>query len=532
MAVEQLEIEQKFDVDETFVLPDLAGVPGVAGVREPVEHALEAAYYDTADLRLARARITLRRRTGGTDAGWHVKLPPVAGARRELHSVLGRLTGTPPKAVLEPVLGVVRRAPVGEVALLRTRRLVTELVDPDGRVLAEVADDHVTGTALPAGPGEAAVVTVWREIEVELVDGDEELLSAVADALVEGGARPSDSPSKLTRVLGDRLAELDASAPASVESAETAPEDKGEKSRKKKRKDERGTTSSAPAGEVVRAALQLQVAALQDADLMVRTGQPDGVHQVRVACRRLRSLLAAFRPVLDRTHTDPLREELAQVGAALSPTRDAEVALAHLRELVAAQPPELVLGPVAARLQQAAIKDEQAGDAAAREALTSAAYLQLRDDLDALVAEPPLTEDAGRPADEVLREVLARTARRLRRAVRAAQDSEHAEALHEVRKAAKRVRYTAEAAVPVLGRPVAELVSTLKGVQDVLGDRQDTFVTRPLCLQLGLQAFAAGENAWTWGRLHALEEARCEGAEREFWLRWPELRRVMKRATK
>jgi CHAD domain-containing protein len=94
------------------------------------------------------------------------------------------------------------------------------------------------------------------------------------------------------------------------------------------------------------------------------------------------------------------------------------------------------------------------------------------------------------------------------------------------------VRYTAEAAVPVLGRPVAELVSTLKGVQDVLGDRQDTFVTRPLCLQLGLQAFAAGENAWTWGRLHALEEARCEGAEREFWLRWPELRRVMKRATK
>jgi CHAD domain-containing protein len=529
VAVEQLEIEQKFDVDETFVLPGLAGVPGVAEVREPVEHSLEAAYYDTADLRLARARITLRRRTGGTDAGWHVKLPPVAGARRELHSVLGRMTGTPPKAVLEPVLGVVRRAPVGEVALLRTRRLVTELVDAEGRVLAEVADDHVTGTALPAGPGEAAVVTVWREIEVELVDGDEELLSAAADALVEGGARPSDSPSKLTRVLGDRLAALDSPAPPPLDAAEPAAKEKG---KKKQTKDERGTTSSAPAGEVVRAALQLQVAALQDADLMVRTGQPDGVHQVRVACRRLRSLLAAFRPVLDRTHTDPLREELAQVGAALSPTRDAEVALAHLRELVAGQPPELVLGPVAARLQQAAIKDEQAGDAAAREALTSAAYLQLRDDLDALVAEPPLTEDAGRPADQVLREVVARTARRLRRAVRAAQDSEHAEALHEVRKAAKRVRYTAEAAVPVLGRPVAELVSTLKGVQDVLGDRQDTFVTRPLCLQLGLQAFAAGENAWTWGRLHALEEARCEGAEREFWLRWPELRRVMKRATK
>ena len=65
MAVEHLETERKFDVDEAFALPDLAAVPEVAEVREPVEHALEAAYYDTADLRLARARVTLRRRTGG-----------------------------------------------------------------------------------------------------------------------------------------------------------------------------------------------------------------------------------------------------------------------------------------------------------------------------------------------------------------------------------------------------------------------------------------------------------------------------------
>ena len=290
--------------------------------------------------------------------------------------------------------------------------------------------------------------------------------------------------------------------------------------------------ATAPAGEVVRATLQLQVRGLQDADLMVRTGQDDGVHQLRVSCRRLRSTLAAFRPVLDRAQTDPLRDELAEVGSALSPTRDAEVALAQLRARVAAEPVELVLGPVAARLQQAALQDAQAGEAHARKALSSAAYLQLRDDLDALVAEPPLTEAAGRSADEVVREVLARTGRRLRRAVSAAQDSDRPEALHDVRKAAKRVRYTAEAAVPVLGWPVAELVSALKGVQEVLGDRQDTFLTRPLCTQLGLQAFAAGENAWTWGRLHGLEQARGEQAEREFWMRWPELRRVLRTATK
>ena len=132
----------------------------------------------------------------------------------------------------------------------------------------------------------------------------------------------------------------------------------------------------------------------------------------------------------------------------------------------------------------------------------------------------------------MLGEAVARAGKRLRRGVDAAQDSEHPEALHDVRKAAKRLRYTAEAAVPVLGRPVAELVSTLKGVQQVLGDRQDTFVTRPLCTQLGVQAFAAGENAWTWGRLHALEEARCADAERDFWLRWPQLPPVLRGATR
>jgi len=529
VAVEHLEVERKFDVDETFALPGLSGVPGVVEVREPVEHALEAVYYDTSDLRLARARVTLRRRTGGTDAGWHVKLPAAAGARRELHSPLGRAAKVPPKAVLEPVLGIVRSARATQVATLHTRRVVTELVDADGRVLAEVADDHVTGTALPAAPGEVAVVTTWREVEVELVDGDEQLLAAVAAELTGAGAEPASSPAKLSRVLADRLAAVQGPELPAAATGSTGKK-KGKKG--KKAKGAGGRTSTAPAGEVVRAALALQVRALQDADLMVRTGQPDGVHQVRVACRRLRSTLAAFRPVLDRTQTDPLRAELAQVGSALSPTRDAEVALAHLRELVAAEPVELVLGPVAARLQQAAVSDEQAGEVDARRAISSAAYLQLRDDLDALVAEPPLTGAAARPADEVLREVLARTARRLARSVDAAQDSESPEALHDVRKAAKRLRYTADAAVPVLGRPVAELVSVLKSVQEVLGERQDTFITRPLCTQLGLQAFSAGENAWTWGRLHALEQARCERAEQEFWLRWPQLRPVLKTATR
>ena len=219
------------------MLPDLAGVPGVAEVREPVEHTLEAAYYDTVDLRLARGRVTLRRRTGGTDAGWHVKLPPVAGARRELHSPLGRAARTPPKAVLEPVLGIVRRSPVTQVATLRTRRLVTEVVDAEGRVLAEVADDHVTGTALPSGPGRppssacggrsrsswwTATRRRWRPWPTR-------------------SSRPAPgrpSPSKLSRVLADRLAAVD--GPALPPAAERPAPAAGKKGKKGKGKKEAG----------------------------------------------------------------------------------------------------------------------------------------------------------------------------------------------------------------------------------------------------------------------------------------------------
>jgi CHAD domain-containing protein len=372
------------------------------------------------------------------------------------------------------------------------------------------------------------VVTSWREIEVELVTGDDDLLAAVGDALVAAGAEPGRSPSKLSRVLADRLAAVTPPAPQLTAVADGSPDaagqEKGKKSKKGKKRYEVGGQVTGTAADVLRAALVAQATSLQDADVMVRSEQPDGVHQVRVACRRLRSILAAFRPVLDRAATEHVRAELQWIGAELAGSRDAEVAVAHLRELVAAQPPELVLGPVAARLQQEDLRDVVAGGDEARRTLASPRYLQALDSLAELVADPPLTERAAEPAGPVVAEVLAHTGTRLRRLVEAAQSTDDPAALHDVRKAAKRLRYTAEVAEPVLGAPVTELIGTLKEAQLVLGDRQDTFLTRDVCTRLGLQAFADGENAWTYGRLHALEEARCAQAEREFWLRWPALR--------
>ncbi|SHH08676.1 CYTH and CHAD domain-containing protein [Geodermatophilus nigrescens] len=548
MGSGKLEVERKFEAGPDVVLPDLTGVGrGVVTVGDPVTHDLDATYYDTPDLRLLRARITLRRRTGGTDAGWHLKLPTaVAGSRREVHAPLGTRRTVVPRAVTEPVTAVLRGKRPEPVATLQTTRQVTELLDADGRVLAEVAADTVTGTAMAPDPGSPAEVTTWREIEVELVDGDPELLDAVADALVAGGIRPSDSPSKLSRVLAGRLA---AAAPAATSApAPEAPEGrakakgKGKKGKKAKGKGEDDAAAARTAGDVVLAALRAQVEALQVADIGVRTGDPEGVHDLRVACRRLRSILAAFRNVLDRTATDPVRGELQWIGGALSGARDGEVALEHLRAVVAAQPVELVRGPVSARLRSTEVADVERGRKAAIRALSDKRHLALLDSLDALLADPPLAEAAGQPARAVLADAVKRAGKRLtarideargREAVDpGAHEEETEHALHEARKAAKRVRYTAEVAAPVLGAPAEALVACMKQVQDVLGEAQDTVVTRTWCLRLATAAVGAGEDTFTYGRLHGLEEARAEHADRAFWALEPTLRDAVRAAAR
>jgi inorganic triphosphatase YgiF len=207
---EHLETESKFDVGTDFAIPDLCGVADGSGVTEPEVRLLAAHYYDTEDLRLAAAKITLRRRTGGPDAGWHLKLRAGAGSRRELQAPLGdEEAGVPPQLVTL-ISEWVRDEPLRIVAVLETRRTVRNLTAAGGAILAEVADDQVTGR-LP-GPGDDPGQPVtWREVEVELVTGGPEILAAARSRLTAAGARPSSSPSKLARLLGTRTA---GSAPA------------------------------------------------------------------------------------------------------------------------------------------------------------------------------------------------------------------------------------------------------------------------------------------------------------------------------
>ncbi|WP_350354538.1 CYTH domain-containing protein [Corynebacterium aquatimens] len=200
-----LEVELKLAVDEQTSVPDLAQLPGVASMLGTEQHNLSAIYYDTKDLRLTRQKITLRRRTGGSDDGWHMKIPAGDG-RRELRVPLDDPAQVP-NELLEQVRAIVRTEPLEPIAQVDNRRVESKLAGENGEPVAEFCDDHVTAwSLLPGGQR-----TSWREWELELdesVAGTEEGASIIRQAtsfLIASGARKSSSPSKLSTALGDSI---------------------------------------------------------------------------------------------------------------------------------------------------------------------------------------------------------------------------------------------------------------------------------------------------------------------------------------
>jgi inorganic triphosphatase YgiF len=198
---DHVEIEQKFDVDEDFERPDFGALPGVTAAA-PVVYRLAATYFDTPGDRLAANKITLRRRTGGTDEGWHLKLPAADGNRQELHEPLGDSADEVPERFASRVAEVTGGRPLAPIAQLDTERTVVTLTRDDGHPVAEVADDEVTARRLNGAPeGDAGRPLRWREIEVEVPEPEPELQQAAADLLQAAGARPSGEASKLGRLL-------------------------------------------------------------------------------------------------------------------------------------------------------------------------------------------------------------------------------------------------------------------------------------------------------------------------------------------
>jgi inorganic triphosphatase YgiF len=202
---DHLETEQKYYADADFVLPKLGSLPDLGGKRlaDPKRIYLSATYYDTEDLALLQHKVTLRRRVGGDDEGWHLKLPVRKDTRQELHAPLGEGTsGSVPARLADQVKDITAGQPLHPVAILDTERTVVTLPGPSGAPLVEVADDLVT--AIRFGEPDSGPMT-WREIEVEVLSPDSgaaaAMLESVGTVLREAGARPSASGSKLARVM-------------------------------------------------------------------------------------------------------------------------------------------------------------------------------------------------------------------------------------------------------------------------------------------------------------------------------------------
>jgi hypothetical protein len=196
----QLEVERKFDVAESTPSPSFEGVDAIVRVGQAETEMLDAVYFDTAAKDLASHRITLRRRTGGGDAGWHLKLPAGTDARTEVRAPLTAALD-PPVELLEAVRTILRGQPVSPVARIRNTREFRLLYGVDGVAVAEFCDDHVT-----AGKGvDGSTATQrWREWELEIVDAavDAELMDRLCSRLLDAGAQPAGHGSKLARVLG------------------------------------------------------------------------------------------------------------------------------------------------------------------------------------------------------------------------------------------------------------------------------------------------------------------------------------------
>ena len=293
---------------------------------------------------------------------------------------------------------------------------------------------------------------------------------------------------------------------------------------------------SASAGEVIRAYLRVQAQALTSLESAVRAEEFDSVHQMRVAVRRLRAILRTFGEVIPHADSADLDTELQWLGRTLGHARDAEVLAGHLRDSLRPTPPELLIGPVQARVQGHYAPRRADARVALLEALDSPRYHRLVAELEALTLEPPRGPRAAAPARDVLPPAVRRAYRQaekragevgwgMRRARHTPAGPARDLALHRVRKSARRARYAAEAAAPAVGRPARKFARAMKRVQSVLGEHQDAVLARQAARDLGIGAHLAGENAFTYGLLYESELDRAGQLQAD-------ARRVWKRASR
>lgn len=480
-----LESEVKLGVPAVFTLPPLDDPDGPhpLGAEPGGRRSLRAVYYDTGDLRLARSGVTLRHRTGEGRPVWTVKLPSgTEGDRLEVS--VPAAAGEPPAELAALVAGMARTAPLQEVVRLTTRREVWQLT-AGGEQVAELVDDLVSVVA------DRKVVARFRELEIERHGIDEKALDALITRLEAAGAVRGAFQSKLARALGPR-----ASAPPDV----PAP---------------RRVRKSDPAAALVAEALRAGVRRLLAQDVRVRLGLDDAVHQMRVACRRLRSDMRTFAALLVPESVGPLREELSWLADALGAARDLEVLRARLARTFAADPLAPLDGAAFSRLDAVLAAREESALQRVQAALAEPRYRQLLELAVAVAREPQTTALADEPVRLVLPRLVGLAVADLDRRALKLRAGSPDERWHGARILAKRARYAAEAAAVALD-PAAATGAAMAAVQDVLGEHQDAAIAAETVLQIAAGAPSDPPLVLLCGRLAERERAAVRGYRARF----------------
>ncbi|WP_067675046.1 CYTH and CHAD domain-containing protein [Nocardia miyunensis] len=459
MMKDVLERESKWEVDWTFSLPRLDDVVADSRVEErSVE--LTSIYFDTADRDLFAHDLTLRRREGEDESGWQLKIPAADGRVEVTAAVSEEL----PSELAEVVNGVALGKPLRAIANIHTVRHRHRLLDSNGELIVEIDDDNVDTTRADR----PAQTLAWREIEVELGPRTKKIPAKLRDRLAASGAHTSTYPSKLSRVLPERA----------------------------------GVSDHASAAEcAVHEYLNTQIDLIFAGDVELRRGH-EPIHDTRVATRRLRSTLRVFGALLDPSSVGEMDDELKWYATLLGDVRDCQVQRRRLAAEIAALPPELVLGPVAARIDTTLLSRQLRSRKALAEAMDSQRYLRLLATLQTWKTHPPFGRRIrGGQLLRRARRAAAKADRRLATALH----NRRPESLHRARKAAKRARYAAELHEPV--RKSARARSNAKyykKIQRILGDYNDDVVSTELLWRAATAAGAArDENGFTYGLLYA-----------------------------
>ncbi len=494
---ESLEIERKYDVGTHEVVPDLTGITGVASADDGGTVVLEALYFDLPDRSLLRHGITLRRRRGGKDEGWHTKFPADAD-RLEVQVPLSGTGDTPPSEVLDLVRVHVRNSALEPVARITTTRTITTLVDAAGTPLIEISDDVVDAEDLTTG-----VERSWREWEAEVQGGEpapddarQALVDAVEHSLLNAGAAPAASTSKLARAMGGQ--------------PQLAPVD-----------GKRGSVRN-----VLTASFRQVAAELVAWDPRVRRHEAGSLHQLRVKARTLRSMLKTYRPLLEGGPAGELEGQLKSLGRNLSAARDAEVMQALIVTRIANRPPGSIPRHVMRRLDKSSAARYQKAYSAVLRDLNSAEYFATLDALDEFTARVPLKGEKNNggkaatnlpPAVNRQQEIVVKSAQR---ASRASDLDSQLELLHEVRKRSKRLRYAIRsvegASGFAFGGQVGKSMKSSEKIQDILGTHRDSVLFQEYLLKASRAARRAGENTFAYGVLHEAENSIQADAERKF----------------